>query len=440
MHDSIQEGIDKFYRKMETTRKDQYVSEADFSDAIVTLNAMDEIFSKNPLYNENDTGDEGNYVSKYIFNPYLMDKEGNFTYLLSPGGLIKMGVVISMIISARLDKYYDENRGVLRNRALFVDLGAITLSYIQHILLSLFMTLAVILSIVFYVIQYIMCIFEYFIVTSVGALFIPFCLFDGTKSFTAKLVTLFSAYLIKLLVMTFCLYWVFNVFIDVGTTIMIDKNPASMLNFTYFIFTTLLCWTVTQNGPAIAVSLLNGSPQLSMGEFLHAAGTMAAGAMLARRTAHTVATVAQGAGHAAQGGVRAIQTSSAMIGGTMDAIKSAGLSGSAARNAFSGAMGSMLLNGSKERINEMLTGTKGKLTDENGESIIARVGAGSNSKNSNANGTQSMPDATEAAKTSAQKYIQGQNANKNAPNKPEPDDPRSGPAERNINEGKVNRG
>jgi type IV secretory pathway TrbL component len=301
------------------------------------------------------------------------------------------------------------------------------------------MTLAIILSIVFYVIQYMMCIFEYFIVTSVGALFIPFCLFDGSKSFTAKLVTLFSAYFIKLLVMTFCLFWVFNVFIDVGVTIMIDKNPASILNFTYFIFTTLLCWTITQHGPSIAVTLLNGSPQLSMGEFLHAAGTMAAGAMLARRAAHTTGTAAQTIGRTAQAGVRTAQTGAAMIGGTMSAIRDSGLTGGAARRAAAGSMGAMLLNSSKERINEMLTGTKGKLTDEQGDSTIPRVGAGSSSKNTNANGTQGMADAREASRRSTEGFIEKQNADKNAPPTPT-EDPVAGIPERELNEGNITPG
>jgi type IV secretion system protein TrbL len=44
-------------------------------------------------------------------------------------------------------------------------------------------------------------------------------------------------------------------------------------------------WVVTQNGPQIAVTILNGTPQLSMGEFLHAAGTAAASAAMAKRAA-----------------------------------------------------------------------------------------------------------------------------------------------------------
>jgi hypothetical protein len=65
-----------------------------------------------------------------------------------------------------------------------------TFQKIISLILIVLMTFGLLMASIFCVIQYVMCIFEYFIVTAVGVIFIPFCLWDGTKSFTAKLVTL----------------------------------------------------------------------------------------------------------------------------------------------------------------------------------------------------------------------------------------------------------
>jgi hypothetical protein len=80
---------------------------------------------------------------------------------------------------------------------------------------------------------------------------------------------------------------------------------------------------VTQNGPQIAVTILNGSPQLSMGEFLHAAGTAVAGAAMAKRAAGTARAAVQGGGKAVQAGVRGAQTIDAAFQGSTAAIEAA---------------------------------------------------------------------------------------------------------------------
>jgi hypothetical protein len=90
---------------------------------------------------------------------------------------------------------------------------------------------------------------------AVGVIFIPFCLWDGTKSFTAKLVTLFTSYFIKIMVMVLCLFWVYSAFIYMGVSIMSSNEPVSFLSFAYFIFTCLLGWVVTQNDPQEFVAL-----------------------------------------------------------------------------------------------------------------------------------------------------------------------------------------
>jgi type IV secretion system protein TrbL len=439
----LRRGINDFYKKMEQKRGDNFASESEISNAVSVLNAMDEIFSENPAFNSAATspgsGGSGNgNISKYILDPYMTDAQGNPTGVLSPSAIVKMGVIISSIISSRMNAYYDENREIMQDKTFFIEHP--TFIGILHIILSFFMVIGFIAAVCFYVIQYVMCIFEYAVTTSIGAIFIAFCLFDGTKSFTAKLITLFSSYFIKIMVMNFCLFWVLGTFIDAGSTIMMADDPGSLLNFAYFFFTLMLCWVVTQNGPAIAVALLNGTPQLSMGEFLHAAGTAAAGAVMARRAATAGAAVTAGAaskaGRAAQAGVRGAQTSFAMFTGAKSAAEQHSLSGASRNKAVAGAFGAMLLAGAKQKMGEIATGTKGKLTDEKGEPTIARVGAGYSTENQNANGTQGFTDAQLASEKFTKKRIKKADAEKNAPPPPKepPKNPSQGEAKRRMNE------
>jgi type IV secretion system protein TrbL len=434
----LKNGIKDFYKKMEAKRGDQFASESEIANAVAVINAMDEVFSENPAFKGGDSPSNSN-VAKYTLHPYMRDAQGNPTGVLSPSAIIKMGVIISSIINARMNAYYDENAQIMRDKTFFVEHP--TFTGLLHIILGFFMVVGLIAAVCFYVIQYVMCIFEYAIVTSAGAIFIAFCLFDGTKNFTAKLITLFSSYFIKIMAMNFCLFWVLGTFVDVGSSIMMADEPGSLLNFAYFFFTLTLCWVVSQNGPAIAVALLNGSPQLSMGEFLHAAGTAAAGAVMARRAVGTGAALAGGAasaaGKAAQAGVRGTQTSFAMFTGAASAAAAAKLAGGSRNRAVAGAFGAMLLASGKEKLGEIATGRKGKLTNDNEENTIARVGAGQNRNNQNVDGSQSFKDARFAAEKFAGDRIgkRKAQAEKNAPPPPkEPPTPSAGPENRRLNE------
>jgi type IV secretion system protein TrbL len=390
---NIDRYINDFYRKMQSTKRELFVDEKQLEIAANILNAMDEVFSENPRFRDPAYSLPGNAskVPKYIMNPYMQYGDGTPTQVLSPSAVIKIGVVIAAILQTRMNEYFDENSSIMQSRILKIP----TLTGILHIILSIVMVITLIAAVCFYVVQYVMCIFEYAMVVSVGALFISFCLFDGTKNFTAKLVTLFSSFFIKIMVMNFCLFWVLGTFVDAGSTIMMAQEPGSILNFGYFLFIILLSFAVTQNGPAIAVTILNGSPQLSMGEFLHAAGTLAAGAMLARRAAGTAAGLAQTAGKTAQAGARTAQTGTAMLTGAAAGAAHHNLTGSERARFIAGSFGAMLLSSAAQKAGEIATGNKGKLDGTDGKPPLARVGGGQSAENKNIDGTQNYDNAKE---------------------------------------------
>jgi type IV secretion system protein TrbL len=382
--------------------------------AMITMKAMEEVLVEQT---DDSDGYGDSKISRYLYNPFMTDRDGRQTNLLSPGAMIKTAVLISDILSRQGSMEYSSDKQGFIEKKLDE-----TFQKILSLIMVVLMTFGLIMASIFCVIQYVMCIFEYFIVTAVGVVFIPFCLWDGTKSFAAKLVTLFTSFFIKIMTMILCLFWVYSSFMYMGVSILSSNEPVSFLSFAYFIFTCLLGWAVTQNGPQIALTILNGSPQLSMGEFLHAAGTAVASAAMAKRAAATTAAAAKVGGKAAQGAVRGVQTVDAAFQGSTAAIEAAqkAAGGTLTRgqrfDVGLGALGGLIGNGVKNTAATLLTGQEKK------EGGIA-VGGGYDVNNQAKDGSRTYADSEAAAQGMGRKYGE-QWAKNNAPHAPEePENP-----------------
>jgi type IV secretion system protein TrbL len=408
----LSDKMDQFVRSINVDAALSLADDKDLQQAMITMKALEEVLIEADTGSENAPASGENRISKYLYNPFMTDRDGRQTNLLSPGAMIKTAVLISDIISRQGSMEYSSDKKGFVEKKLDE-----TFQKIISLVLTVLMTFGLIMASIFCVIQYVMCIFEYFIVTAVGVIFIPFCLWDGTKSFTAKLITLFTSFFIKIMVMVLCLFWVFSTFIYMGVSIMASNEPISFLSFSYFIFTCLLGWVVTQNGPQIAVTILNGSPQLSMGEFLHAAGTAVAGAVMAKRAATTGAALASGGGKALQAGVRGAQTIHAAYQGSVAAIEAARIAsgGSLSKSqrfaVGAGALGSIIGTGVKNTTATLLTGQEKK------EGGIA-VGKGYSHENEAKDNSRTHHDSAKAAHGMGQRYGE-QWAKNNAPQAPE---------------------
>jgi type IV secretion system protein TrbL len=396
-------SIKQFYKNAEKSNATDMLKDERLGDAVVTLRAMNEVFYPNAEYDPTAE----NPVSKYLFNPFLTDENGRQTNLLSPSAMIKIGVLVSDIISHRGGLYYDEETKTTQVKKL--NFAEAAIHSLQEFIFTTIMTLGLLMAVIFCCIQYVMCIFEYFIVTSIGVVFIPFCLWDGTKSFAAKLVTLFMSYFIKIMVMILCIFWVYGMLIDMGMAIMASDNPLSLINLGHFLFACLLAWVVTQNGPQIAVAVLNGTPQLSMGEFLHAAGTAVAGAVAARN-AVKAGQQALTTGHKAmQGGVRGLQTVAAAWNGAGESIKNnePGLSQGERLSRQVAATGKMALMGLKNNAAVFFTGQEPR--GKQGDGFI-KVGGGYDPNNATKSGARNYRDSVLEAKTNTDKMYEKKKA------------------------------
>ena len=83
----------------------------------------------------------------------MLDQNNQQTLYLSPGAMIKTGVLISEIIGRHGSLQYDEATGIVEKKLQN------TFNSILSFLLNLIMTIGLIAACVFCVIQYVICIF-----------------------------------------------------------------------------------------------------------------------------------------------------------------------------------------------------------------------------------------------------------------------------------------
>jgi len=146
----------------------------------------------------------------------------------------------------------------------------------------------IIVCVVFSDIQYLMCILEYTIVTTIGAFFIPFILFDGTKDLPKKLVPVFLGFFMKFIVMNIIIMFIFNALITNTVMIITDDAGMNWITFAGHVFFIFLAFILSSNGPKIAQTIVSGQPQLSMGETVQMAGSLYGAATLGNRARKAV--------------------------------------------------------------------------------------------------------------------------------------------------------
>lgn len=263
-----------------------------------TLEALNSVLTINSIDNSKKTDLTGAYVTdKPELNIWLKDSKGNATPYFSSSAIFRIGILTSQIIweKASMDitpkiNADGETEYQVKKNSKF------QIKRIGNYIMAGICCLCIILAVAFALIQYVMCILEFTIVQGIGAFFIPFYLWDGTKDIPKKLVPVFTGFAIKILVMVICLMFVINMYLNFAA----DQIAPSSGNmgwpaFGECIFICLLSFVLTSNAPKIAMTLLTGQPQLSMGEFMAATTTLGGIAMGAKNAASTAVSPAKAA-------------------------------------------------------------------------------------------------------------------------------------------------
>ena len=284
----------EFNKKLEAYMKSMPDSENTIWSA-QTLEALNSVL----IMTSADGGSKTDLTDAYVtdkpeLNIWLKDSDGNATTYFSSSAIFRIGILTSQIIweKALMDITPETNEdgeveySIKKNKKF-------SAKKIGTYIMAGICCVCIIAAVAFALIQYVMCILEFTIVQGIGAGFIPFYLFDGTKDIPKKLVPVFTGFAIKILVMVICLMFVINMYL----TFAADQISPSSGNmgwpaFGECIFICLLSFILTSNAPKIAMTLLTGQPQLSMGEFVQAAGAFMGGAMAAKNLGKTAVSPA----------------------------------------------------------------------------------------------------------------------------------------------------
>ncbi|MCI7578166.1 MAG: type IV secretion system protein [Spirochaetia bacterium] len=218
------------------------------------------------------------YISLDIF---IKDADGNETFYLSPGALIRMTLLAANIMHSKNTSAFIQRNEEIDAAKLnpFVSAGRTIQSGMQFVLDGIvvwFCVIVLALCVIFALVQYIMTVIEFTIVAAVGVIFIPLLLFDGTKDIPKKLVPVFISFMVKMIVITLCLMFVYYLIIEFTINTITSDGFDIVWLLVDVAFNAVLSYVMTQNAPKIAQTILTGQPQLSMGEFVAAAGTAAA--------------------------------------------------------------------------------------------------------------------------------------------------------------------
>ena len=284
----------EFNKKLEAYMKSMPDSENTIWSA-QTLEALNSVL----IMTSADGGSKTDLTDAYVtdkpeLNIWLKDSDGNATTYFSSSAIFRIGILTSQIIweKALMDITPETNEdgeveySIKKNKKF-------SAKKIGTYIMAGICCVCIIAAVAFALIQYVMCILEFTIVQGIGAGFIPFYLFDGTKDIPKKLVPVFTGFAIKILVIVICLMFVINMYL----TFAADQISPSSGNmgwpaFGECIFICLLSFILTSNAPKIAMTLLTGQPQLSMGEFVQAAGAFMGGAMAAKNLGKTAVSPA----------------------------------------------------------------------------------------------------------------------------------------------------
>ena len=161
---------------------------------------------------------------------------------------------------------------------------------IGQTILDLLCMAAVVLCGIFGSIQYFVGALEFSLITAVGIICIPFMLWDGTKFITEKLVGALIGFFLKMLFLTICLLFMYYGFLELT----LQPYEGAIDQLVYFVFSAMFYMMITQNGPKLALTLLTGTPQMSIMEVAQAAGAYGGAALAAKKAGGATAKTAAG--------------------------------------------------------------------------------------------------------------------------------------------------
>jgi|GEM_PF-1046353 len=256
----------------------------------------------------------------------MKNSDGKDTGYLSPAAMMRLAVLTSSFMWERQFVGTDAAVGTDGKTTYKAkDSGGFgfelfSVKKIFQILLCLICMLCIIVSMTFTLCQYVSAIVEWAVISSFAVVLVPCMLWDGLKDMANKILPAMLAQAVKLTMITMCMLFAVWCYYQMGTDTIINGD-IDMSTVGYIFFTCVLTFMLTQSAPKLASTLLTGQPQMSMGEFVAAAGTIAAGANAGYRAAQFADKYAPAA---ARAGMNRLGDAAAIVGAGHAASEAAG--------------------------------------------------------------------------------------------------------------------
>ncbi len=241
-------------------------------------------------------------LEKMILDPYIPN-----TKRLSVGSMIKTAIIVQEISSSGALSSAETNEdgtGVSLSEIAQNDNPRIVVKLLGVFVKFFVYKLALVISIMIVMIEYVLCMIEFLIVAAVSALLIPLYFIDATKNFAANILKMIFTFFVKIVVTTMMTFFVMGLYIRMGT-----RMPSLDLNSTtailYYVFNCVIGVILAKSGGKLASAVVSGNPSLGIGDVAnemrgmsHMAHTAAQGVKSAMQDVQKIGEKAQGVGKA----------------------------------------------------------------------------------------------------------------------------------------------
>lgn len=232
--------------------------------------------------------------------------------IVSPDAILKCVYLCSAIMWERewdaVNKDWianqEDNEGLMKYVSKKFSIIDFPFSRIWEILFCFFLIVTMVICCAVACIQYMMCMFEFLLVSGAGAILVPFMLFDGMQDMAQRLISTLFQQAMKMVFCVISMYFVCWCFMELTEQTVGAITGLSLQNFIFGVFISLIGGAFVTNAPKIAQALMSGTPQMSMGEVLQQGGSYLAARRLAKSGARSAARVVTQAGKLGREGVR----------------------------------------------------------------------------------------------------------------------------------------
>ena len=271
------------------------------------------------MKNKNDVESE---IKSYLAQPYLQisyeDEIVNInngkketvnkyfnTCIISPAVLMRLAIMEAQILRSKSRKKVVTDNGLTYIEEDKVDLTKPQLfSRFTSWLLKLVLPWLFLIPVIYCIIQYIVCILEYYLITSIGIIFIPLLLFDPTKQYASKLLNMFMSYFFKIFFITTITYFCMGNLLTTGRNVIFNSNSFTIQTLSYAIFNFFLTMVLSQGAPKLAMTLLTGNPEMSLGDVANVGRQIGHAYHMGSHAAHDISRKASAAGKVLRQGAK----------------------------------------------------------------------------------------------------------------------------------------